>query len=439
MKRFEVKESETAFGGFTKVYTVDGKLKIDPESFMEGARENLTEVLRNNRKTKVKLYLSCYFKDEKRNVIIKFGFYSHNEVNLEGSDEDDIYFVMTDTILEKIARFVKGDEGGGSEWTFSKVDQLKLYTVSYNPLRGETWIPLPKELANKKAIINMQNKDNKCFLWSVLRALNPTNNHPERIDKKLKLKENTLNMEGIEYPVSLKNIDKFEKQNQSICIIVFGYDWKSVYPLRNSNNVDREHKIRLMLIEENGVNHYCLIKNISALLSSQISKHKCKTYFCDRCLNPFNCEEYLNKHLEYCGKHKAVKIKMPSKGSILKFKTYHRRERVPFVIYLDTESLTEKIQSCEPNPEISYTKKYQKHRIFGFSYFIKCFDDSVYKPVLRTYTGPNASKILVEWLEKDAKIIANIPKKDIIFGKEEREHYNKETKCWICEEFNDDI
>ena len=163
MKRFEVKESETAFGGFTKVYTVDGKLKIDPESFMEGGRENLTEVLRNNRKTKVKLYLSCYFKDEKRNVIIKFVFYSHNEVNLEGSDEDDIYFVMTDTILERIAGFVRGDAGGGSEWTFYKVDQLKLYTVSYNPLRGETWIPLPEELANKKAIINMQNKDNKCF------------------------------------------------------------------------------------------------------------------------------------------------------------------------------------------------------------------------------------------------------------------------------------
>ena len=45
----------------------------------------------------------------------------------------------------------------------------------------------------------------------------------------------------------------------------------------------------------------------------------------------------------------------------------------------------------------------------------------------------------MEWLEKDAKIIANIPKKDIIFGKEEREHYNNQTKCWICEkEFNDD-
>ena len=40
----------------------------------------------------------------------------------------------------------------------------------------------------------------KCFLWCVLRALNPTKDNPGRIDKKLKEKENTLNMEGIEYP-----------------------------------------------------------------------------------------------------------------------------------------------------------------------------------------------------------------------------------------------
>ena len=71
---------------------------------------------------------------------------------------------------------------------------------------------LPKELANKNAIINMKNKDNKCFLWCVLRALNPKKDHPERADKELKPKENTLNMEGIEYPVSLKELNKFEKQ-----------------------------------------------------------------------------------------------------------------------------------------------------------------------------------------------------------------------------------
>ena len=82
------------------------------------------------------------------------------------------------------------------------VIKLELHTVSYKPLRGKTWIPLPKKLVDKKAIINMQNKDNKWFfLRCVLRALNPKDNHSEIIDKKLKEKEITLNVEGIEYPV----------------------------------------------------------------------------------------------------------------------------------------------------------------------------------------------------------------------------------------------
>ena len=125
----------------------------------------------------------------------------------------------------------------------------------------------------------MQNKDNKCFLWCVLRALNPKPNHPERVDKELKLKENTLNMNGIEYPVSLKDINKFENQNPIISITVFGYEEKEVRPLRNNNNMDREHIIRLMLIEKNGVKHYTWVKNVSYLLSSQVSKHNGKNIF----------------------------------------------------------------------------------------------------------------------------------------------------------------
>ena len=92
-------------------------------------------------------------------------------------------------------------------------------------------------------------------------------------------------MEGIEYPVSLKDLNKFEKQNPSISITVLGYEGKSVYPLRNSDNTDREHNIILMLIS--GVKHYCLVKNLSRLLSSQVSNPNEKHNFCSRCLNAF--------------------------------------------------------------------------------------------------------------------------------------------------------
>ena len=115
-------------------------------------------------------------------------------------------------------------------------------------------------MADKKAIINMQNKDNKCFLWCVLRYLYPDNKNLQRLDKKSMDKENTLNMEGICYPVSLKDINKFEKQNPTISITVLGYERKGFYPLRNSTDMDRDYNIILMLIEEEGVKHYCLVK-----------------------------------------------------------------------------------------------------------------------------------------------------------------------------------
>ena len=168
----------------------------------------------------------------------------------------------------------------------------------------------------------MQNKDNKCFLWSVLRVLNPKESNPQRIDKELMDKENTLNMEGIEYPVSLNDINKFENQNPSISITVLGYEGKSVYLLRISDNTDREHDIILMLIEKGGVKHYCLVKSIERLLSSQASNDKRKRYFCLRGLNPFWCQKALNKHKEYCNEYEAVKIELPKKGTITEWKRF---------------------------------------------------------------------------------------------------------------------
>ena len=305
---FEVREGNSALRNFARVYTVDGIEGVDARSFLDRVREYITRVLRNNRETKIKLIFKCYMERPSNlgeTIIKPADFHSDIHINLEGTDEDDIYIIMTERILEKMATF----QSLGSGWRLYNIINIELHTVSYIPLRGETWIALPKELANKNAIINMQNKDNKCFLWCVLRALNPKDNHPERIDKKLKEKENTLNMEGIEYPVSLKDIDKFERQNPTISITVFGYKEKdNVFPLRVSEYVyTREVDIVLMLIEKNGVKHYTWVKNISRLLSSQVSNHKEKHYFCLRCLNPFWTPKSLEKHSEYCRNHEALK------------------------------------------------------------------------------------------------------------------------------------
>ena len=53
--------------------------------------------------------------------------------------------------------------------------------VAYDPLKASSHIPLPKELQSKKALLNIQNNDEKCFLWSVLAHLHPVAENAHRV------------------------------------------------------------------------------------------------------------------------------------------------------------------------------------------------------------------------------------------------------------------
>ena len=75
----------------------------------------------------------------------------------------------------------------GSGWIIDRVENFYINTANYEPLSGSSYIPLPKELNNSmKGLINIKNKDLKCFLWCHIRLINPTKTLPERINKKMK-------------------------------------------------------------------------------------------------------------------------------------------------------------------------------------------------------------------------------------------------------------
>ena len=65
----------------------------------------------------------------------------------------------------------------------------------------------------------------------------------------------------------------------------------------------------------------CVIKNLSRLISVQYNKHQKNKYICRGCLNIFNFEGSLQKHIKYCYSKKPVTIEMPKMGSILNLKT----------------------------------------------------------------------------------------------------------------------
>ena len=55
-------------------------------------------------------------------------------------------------------------------------------------------------------------------------GINPVAKNKDRVDKNLISKQDTLNMKGIKYPVSFRDIDRFESLNPNISITVLGYN-----------------------------------------------------------------------------------------------------------------------------------------------------------------------------------------------------------------------
>ena len=427
----------SAFRNYTNQYVISNtNLRLGPKEFLEYGKPPIINIFNSNRNIKTILYLHVKMSNHER--IVEFAFHSKGlRTILDGTNVNDAYDEMVEEILEEID---KTEMAEGSGWRFEKVIKLVLHTTKWDTINAGSYIELPQALKNKKAIINMKNQDDKCFLWSVLRALNLKDKNNERIDNELKSKEDTLNMQGIQYPVSFRGIDRFESQNPKISITVLGYNKdERVNTLKVSKYTGCEHDIVLLLIKDGEKSHYCLVKNLSALLASQINRHKGTSHICLNCINGFKSKDSLKKHKEYCYNNECVNIVMPPPNTFLKFDKFHFSERAPFVIYADFESFIKPMDSCDPNPNHSYTKKYQKHKPSGFSYYIKSLYEDVKKSEKRTYIKtkkeePDAEDVFVKWLEEDVKKIANIKPKEMVITEEEQEQFDKASDCWICGE-----
>ena len=72
----------------------------------------------------------------------------------------------------------------GSSWNLESIESQYINVSTYRPLSGSFYIDLPAELRSlKKGLINIKNKDQKCFLWCQVRHINPSKGHPGRIEK----------------------------------------------------------------------------------------------------------------------------------------------------------------------------------------------------------------------------------------------------------------
>ena len=82
-------------------------------------------------------------------------------------------------ILHRIDNWI--NEGSG--WIVEFIESQYINISTYRPLSGSSYIKLPVELRNsKKGLINIQNDDQKCFLWCHVRHSNPVKIHPSSLE-----------------------------------------------------------------------------------------------------------------------------------------------------------------------------------------------------------------------------------------------------------------
>ena len=165
-------------------------------------------------------------------------------------------------------------------------------------------------------------------------------------------------------------------------------------------------EINLLLISEDGINHYTVIKSSSRLLRSSNTKHKCKQHLCINCLQGFTQESSSDQHRVYCEDNESVRVEMPKHCSTVEFKDGQNQFKVPLIMYTDFESilepmgpqvpgsLSDPIESPNPNPNQPYINEVNQHTPSGWCVYSKFAYGDVDNP-LRLYRGKDCIETFV--------------------------------------------
>jgi len=258
------------------------------------------------------------------NEVVKYFFEMQVEFYRKASSETDIaqyttarFYIpqmtfdaneltSTDYIVEKfMEKHFDFNEHQHIAWIVSRVDYLCLCWGCYQPPITGSFIPTSKWILTKRAIVNVLCSDDNSFQYSVLVGMNllrspqlHKRNYPSYYKRFLHL----LNMDGIQTPVHLSSIDKFENQNFEISLNVLRIDDddSDFISVRTSKFCSqRKYHVNLLMLIDCDKFHYTCIRSLSRLFAHR-TKHDGKKYVCQYCLHAFSHERTLKKHLHLC-------------------------------------------------------------------------------------------------------------------------------------------
>jgi hypothetical protein len=447
-KLFRMKPSDSAWNSYKKYTIANDRSNLyfdeNPVQVLKNmiAFYKVEVFLRQFKGHKVWLGLTCYITnpedhglDEDANMQYEVKKFSSKSKLILSYNNSEISFILNN-LYDQVNKCLEGYQ------VFLTIGDLDIHVAKVNALTGSSYTPLPKFIADKKAIINIKNKDNKCFLYSVLCGLECPERDAERVSKytdrvkELKYKEEDM-------PMEMNKIIFFEKRN-NIRINVYGLDRNDVVPLYVSSIKEMEGVPFIHLFYHD--KHYSYIKNFNRLFGQEGKRHLVCPYCCQFTTNQScraNGEEAMKKHMQYC--ISGQKVEMPEDGKDeLSFTHYSNINKCPIRIYADFETyndLTAKHNSKNGKTTFSTQHKPASYKMLIVSDFhIEDFQQvDKYYTQDHMYKGADADVHFINKISELEEFLNNAMAEQrakyhnhIIMSEADKCEYRKSTQCWIC-------
>jgi hypothetical protein len=428
--------SRVAFKAFLQQYELfSEKTFKDVTEFFSFYKKDIIEliarVLEKLGPMKIQFCLSVSFATQVKQdfEIYTIGYFCANVITLNNINQiENKFSELIDFMDNEIQEFTSR----GSGWYIHDIDRLDLRIGQYNPISGSCHHNLPKVIANKKAIIDIKNTDEKCFLWAVIASVFQAKSNPQRISQYKKyIKE--FNLKDVKFPMKLEKIPKFEEKNKHLNISINVFTWNKLdkhvtsnyKPILTSKILNPTHEVNLLLLE----NHYYYIKNLKRLIFDFSSyNHE----YCVNCFQQFKTKQRLDEHKSRCLIFKPAQARFP-KNNKLYFNNYSKMMKFPFVIYADFESVLITKHLTKENIN-NKTRIINNHIPCGYSMIVIENEDNIYYNTY--YRGIDCIENFLVQLKRISQIISNMLAVKVVMNElteDEQIAFENATHCYLCE------
>ena len=272
----------------------------------------------------------------------------------------------------------------GSGWRIHQCMGFQYDLARYAPIAGGNFLPTPKSIVKKKAVVNLRNLyDDNCLVYSIAAALfvhdNPEQKSPRRVSAIPAKYLQQVPVEGLKSPYFVEELSTLEQRDERLALNCFSMhvedEARHIIPIRISDYNYQPTRLMinlLLLYDGNGRYHYVWVKNIDRLMCKTRGKSTGKMCVnCQHTVFGANRFQRFEEHLKHCKKKVMGRLQFP-KGP-LRFNRVATQHRKGFTIYADFESCLHKVDEVVEPPPSKKPKKHISHRTEEFSQLIQQF------------------------------------------------------------------